>query len=470
MSIVAAVSDLRALIAASRVLRRQGRPYLLATLVSARGSSYRRPGARLLITEDRAALAGSVSGGCLERDLARRGWWTTADGCPALVTYDSTSDEDDLGWGLGLGCNGVVELLLERFGAGAGGEGRDGPRARDGAGAGEAEGGGGHAATAAGEKDRGARRDPDAGVARAPLDPLVFIEDCLRDEIEGALVTVFRSKRPALPVGARLALRRGAAPSTALGSDRAATMRADGWGGGGESGDGDGPGGQRALLELAAAALADDGPDRRVGDSGRSVALEAGAVEALVEVIRPPPHLFVLGCGPDALPVVTLARALGWTVTVWDPQSRFETRARFAAADHLFTGGASALAASIEASARPLAVVMSHSADRDREALAMLLPSKVGYLGVLGPRRRTDRLLAELARTGARLGPRERERLHAPVGLDLGAETPDEVALAIVAEAQAALSGAGAGALRDRGGAIHAPSPPPAGLRAAGGE
>jgi xanthine/CO dehydrogenase XdhC/CoxF family maturation factor len=111
------MSELRSLVAAADSLRQAGEPFLVATLVSVKGSSYRRPGARLLIAEDRW-VAGSISGGCLERDLVRRAWWCLGEGEAALVSYDSTSDDDDVGWGIGLGCNGVVELLLERTGAG----------------------------------------------------------------------------------------------------------------------------------------------------------------------------------------------------------------------------------------------------------------------------------------------------------------------------------------------------------------
>jgi xanthine dehydrogenase accessory factor len=439
------MSDTRAIVAAARALREGGRPYLLATLVAVRGSSYRRPGARLLIAEDRG-VAGSVSGGCLERDLARRGWWQTAGGRPALVTYDSTSEEDDVGWGLGLGCNGVVELLLERYGGAANGGHANG---------GQANGGhddGGHAN---GGHDDG-RRDE-----RTAVDPLAFIEGCLDDQVDGALVTVFRSAVSSVPVGTRLGLRADAAAASCTldGERRARQERPER-----QEIDHRARGLEQGLLDQARAALSASAGARAVtrpgaeksAAAGRTIALAGGAVEALVEVIRPPPHLFVFGSGPDAVPVVALARGLGWTVTVWDPQARFETRTRFAAADHLSRGAATALAAAIEAAARPLAVVMSHNVERDGEALAMLLPSRALYIGVLGPRRRTDRLLGELAGAGLCSRAGDDRRLHAPVGLDVGAETPDEVALAILAEAQAVLAGAAAGSLCHRPGAIHA--------------
>ena len=98
------------MVTAADSLRQAGEPFLVATLVSVKGSSYRRPGARLLIAEDRW-VAGSISGGCLERDLVRRAWWCLGDGQAALVSYDSTSDDDDLGWGIGLVTHGATVYL-----------------------------------------------------------------------------------------------------------------------------------------------------------------------------------------------------------------------------------------------------------------------------------------------------------------------------------------------------------------------
>jgi xanthine dehydrogenase accessory factor len=350
----------------------------MATLVSVKGSSYRRPGARLLIAEDRW-VAGSISGGCLERDLVRRAWWCLGDGQAALVSYDSTSDDDDLGWGIGLGCNGVVELLLERTGAGR------------------------------------------------PVDSLAFIRGCVRNEKIGALVTIFRAPGDDQALGACLAM---AADGTVI--SRANLIDAQ----------------ELASLEShARRALHTAGP-------AETVTLPSG-IEALIEVIEPPPHLFVMGAGPDAVPLVRAVRAVGWTITVWAPQSRRDAERQLADADHICSGAVSALASAVAAAHRPMAVVMTHNAERDCEALAMLLPSACRYVGVLGPRRRTEKLLATLEAAG-RSRPHQATKLHAPVGLAIGAETPDEVALSIVAEIQAVLAGDTAKQLRDRPGRIHA--------------
>jgi CTP:molybdopterin cytidylyltransferase MocA len=157
-----------------------------------------------------------------------------------------------------------------------------------------------------------------------------------------------------------------------------------------------------------------------------------------------------MAAGVDVVPLVDLARALGWRITVWDAAARFETRRRFAGADRRVTDPAAALRAAVDRAVDPVAVVMGHDLRRDGEALAMLLGSRARYIGVLGPRRRTDRLLAEMASAAIPAS------LHAPAGLSLGGETPAEIALSIVAEIQAVLASETVGHLRDRQGPIHA--------------
>jgi xanthine dehydrogenase accessory factor len=185
--------------------------------------------------------------------------------------------------------------------------------------------------------------------------------------------------------------------------------------------------------------------------SGVTSARAAASVDVLVEVVTPPPRLFVLGAGHDAVPVVQIARAVGWDAVVCEPHARWATRERFGTGAELLALDDAALAARIDAACRPLAIVMGHSYEQDRARLAMLLRTRAEYIGVLGPRRRTDRILGEI---GA--GSIDDPRIHAPVGLALGAETPQEIALAIVAEVQSVLTRATASSLRERRGPIHA--------------
>ena len=263
---------------------------------------------------------------------------------------------------------------------------------------------------------------------RITLDPLLFAGECIEHERRGVLVTVFRSDDAAIPVGARLAVREGY---------RAMTSLPDGLA-------------RDALEEAARKVLIR--PMTRRAEASRC---EAHGVTALVEVIEPPPRLFVCGTGHDALPLVTLARSMGWRVTVAAGHPSTATLDRFIRADDILTGPASVLRDAPSRYARSFAVVMSHDYERDRDCLAALLASRASYVGVLGPRRRAERMLAELSRAGMVLTDAMLGRLHAPVGLDLGAETPQEIALAVVSELQAVLTESAPRQLRERSGPIH---------------
>ena len=198
-----------------------------------------------------------------------------------------------------------------------------------------------------------------------------------------------------------------------------------------------------------AAAIADRAAD--VAEAGRSDSASVGPADVFFEAVRPPLSLVVCGAGADAVPVVAVAHQLGWHVTVCDPRGPTAPRSRFPLADEVIVCPPGEVA--LESGGA--AVVMSHNQDDDRRFLRSLLASPVGYVGVLGPRRRTDALLRDLADAGFTPTPEQLARLHAPVGLDLGADTPAEIALAIVAEVRAALAGRAAGFLRDKPGPIH---------------
>jgi xanthine dehydrogenase accessory factor len=188
--------------------------------------------------------------------------------------------------------------------------------------------------------------------------------------------------------------------------------------------------GCRGVLELLVEPFDDAHPPRLVAFrwNGRqpvewTTALPDG--ETLVELIAPERALLVFGGGPDVPPLLALARQTGWradAVTTRDP---------------------------VDVSGYDAAVVMTHNFARDAEILRTLLASRIHYIGLLGPRTRGDELLAELGAT-------RDARVFSPVGLDLGAETPEEIALSIVAEMQAVLSGRSGRALRDLDAPIHA--------------
>lgn len=177
-------------------------------------------------------------------------------------------------------------------------------------------------------------------------------------------------------------------------------------------------------------------------------------VKTLLEVIDPSPALFIFGSGHDALALARLANIVGWSVSVHVRQLRPAVQNRFWRQARLLTCTVAAAVAELNRCARPLAVLMSHDIDADREALCELLPSRARYIGVLGPARRTQRLLQEL-RTSDKVTSRAESRVYGPAGLHLGAESPMEIALSIVAEARAVLGAASARSLRERRQPIH---------------
>jgi xanthine/CO dehydrogenase XdhC/CoxF family maturation factor len=172
-------------------------------------------------------------------------------------------------------------------------------------------------------------------------------------------------------------------------------------------------------------------------------------------MVAPPPALFVFGAGDDAQPLVRLAKELGWHVTVADPRAAFATRERFPTGDRHVVAPAEALVATLNPGSDALAVVMTHHYVHDVPILRDLLTRPLAYVGLLGPKKRAEKILSDLAEKGTTISPEQRARLHAPVGLDLGADSPEQVALSMLAEMQAALTGRNGRPLRERTRPIH---------------
>lgn len=180
-----------------------------------------------------------------------------------------------------------------------------------------------------------------------------------------------------------------------------------------------------------------------------------GSTPAFVDVQVPAPQLLVCGAGHDAIPLVRYGAELGWRVTVVDERHAYLTEERFPEASALVLGGAEDLADLVELDERTDAIVMTHSYLRDTGFLRVLISSPVRYVGMLGPRARTDRIIEEFRRAELPMSDGELARLYAPAGLDIGAEGPDQIAWAILAEAQATTRQRSGGPLRDRKGGIH---------------
>lgn len=167
-----------------------------------------------------------------------------------------------------------------------------------------------------------------------------------------------------------------------------------------------------------------------------------------------PVAVLLFGAGADAVPFVRIAAELGWQVTVYDHRPAFLNVERFPDAKILHLGAQDEVP-EISVDDRTAAVIMTHNYSRDKLILPALIEAGLFYLGLLGPRRRTDQLLEEITSEGARLTPEKLEKLYAPVGLDIGADTPEAIALAIIGEIQSVLTKRKGGHLRERKGSIY---------------
>lgn len=365
--------ELEAILDLAELARRQADEVCLVTVAGVEGSSYRKPGARMLLARS-GRRAGTISGGCLESEVSKKAWWLTEKG-PSMQRYSSFFDEDS-GVAYGLGCGGTVILLLER-----------GP------------------------------------AAEAVLEVL---RQSVRERQPAAVITDLREDSP----GTRLVM------NAAGGVIYAAPEWSDT---------------DRAKLgELAGTALAGGSQNHSLARGGMA------DIPLYCERIAPPPALWIFGAGDDVQPLVEFAWDLGWHITVADGRSNLARPERFPHA-HRVAALSPENSASLmqEIGPEDAVVLMTHSYEQDRGLLAQLLPRRLGYLGVLGPRSRTMHILKQLTKpeTGElRLSLDEAAaRIYSPVGLDISAHTPAAIALSIAAEVQAALAGRAAGASHRRG-------------------
>ncbi len=202
--------------------------------------------------------------------------------------------------------------------------------------------------------------------------------------------------------------------------------------------------GDSPLAQVLARACVD------VRSGGRSRIVSAGGGRAFVEYLPRRTTLAIFGAGLDAVPVVLRARALGFRVTLWDQRESALAQAAFAACEERHVIAVSDMAAAAAGIAADAVLVMTHNYRADLAVLRGLAAAPPVYVGLLGPRERALELRTELGQAGVILGP-----LFSPAGLDLGAETPEAIAIAIIAEIHAVLCGRPGGSLRHRGGPIH---------------
>jgi xanthine dehydrogenase accessory factor len=312
--------------------RERGDRVALATVVATRRSAPRPVGTKLAVSE-RGELLGSVSGGCVESDVAVQAAEVIADGAPRLLTYGI---DDDQAWSVGLPCGGEIDVFVERF----------------------------------------------EGELSDPAEPAVVL--------------------------------------TVLEGERAGERR------------------------TAGADAVEPGPSRVLELDGETV---------FAEVLGPPPRLVVVGATDTAEELCRAAKALGWRTAVADPRPALVTRERLPSPGELVAAWPDEALEQLDPGADTAVVVLTHDERLDVPALTAALQSEALYVGAIGSRRTQERRRERLMEAG--LGESELERLAGPVGLDLGAHSPGETAVSILAEALAVRAGRSGGRLVERSGPIH---------------
>lgn len=368
------MKDFKAIIEAYKQVDFSQRKAALATVVKVRGSSYRSPGARMLITDD-GRWVGSISGGCLEGDALRKARMVMANKIAMTVTYD-TREESNQNLGISLGCNGVIDVLIE------------------------------------------------------PVDEhnqknvINQFSSLVNTKEPVALATIFSGPNS---VGEKLLVT--------------------------NSGDFTSSFSNTELNKLVQSDLF------KLIESKRSEAknynLEGEQFEVFIELIQPTLSLIIFGGGFDARPVSELAKSLGWNVSVTDECVAHIAPIFFPTADKLSLCQREFIDRDFDITPFTACVLMSHNYEYDRDVLKKLLSTQAHYIGILGPRKRFDKMQQEYSAAGLSLSEFDFQRIHSPIGLDIGAEAPDEIALSIISEIQSKFSNRSGGFLKYNSGPIH---------------
>jgi xanthine/CO dehydrogenase XdhC/CoxF family maturation factor len=367
------MKELNDIISAYDVAVAAGKKTALATVVHVEGSSYRRPGARMLVTED-GMLTGTISGGCLEGDALRKALAAINENRNRLVTYDST-DDDDAAFGVQLGCNGIVHILFE------------------------------------------------------PLNdlqknhPLQLLKTVQSQRNNTALVTLFSLDKKSEQTGTVLSV---ANKEVFQNTDVTEDLK-------------------QSIVSDTLTAL----------DNHQSIIRNYETISALIQIIRPSVSLIIFGAGNDAIPLVSIGKLAGWNVTVVDGRKTHATPKRFPEADAIIVSRGEKALEQLTIDKLTVVVLMTHNYNYDKEVFRQVVKSDCLYAGLLGPKKRTQRMIDELSREGTIISDNEMEKVYSPVGLDIGAETAEEIALSIATEIKAVLASRSAQSLRDRNDPIH---------------
>lgn len=371
------MSELGDIIAAYRKSEEEKSSTVLATVVKVEGSSYRLPGARMLVSEY-GEITGAISGGCLEGDALRRAMLALNQQTNKLVTYDTTNEADE-SIGIQLGCNGIVHILFEYIDS------------------------------------------------EDLYNPIALLEKLLDQRVPAVITTVFSLDRNTQQLG------------TCCIQLKNETLIKH----------------PRIISSIDLEPLM-----TKVNDSEETLrtVLELNQVkyELLLEYHLPTIHLLLIGAGNDTQPVAEMAAIIGWEVTVIDGRASHATSHRFEKAKRLVVTAADNFVHQVDIDNYTVAVLMSHNYNFDKTIFKQLINTSCSYIGLLGPKNRFQRLVTELQQEeGVMIDSSVMAKIHGPVGLDIGAQTSAEIALAIIAEIKTFLHRGSGNSLRDRSEKMH---------------
>ena len=331
----------------------------LVTVVRVEGSSYRRTGARMFVCDD-GTWVGGISGGCLEGDALKRAKLAILKSSPSLITYD-TSTDDDHQIGVGLGCNGIIDVLFVPI---------------------------------------------DFSDEFNPVEQLIKIN------------SIKNSKKIAITVC-----------NSINNSDlwgRIISLQDD------------------LLLErLNEFVNLTSLKEKIIGlEKSKNIFFENG-LQLFVEVIPKPIHVFLMGHQYDLYPLISLIKELSWNLNIVAEPSKVNALERNICISNTDFDN-------FNLEENTAIILMSHSLETDKKNLLKIKDSHVKYIGMLGPKVRAEKIINELNKEGHIFKEELLKTIYAPVGLDIGAQTPDEIALSIVAEIKAVFSNRTGESLRKR--------------------
>ena len=347
----------------------QNKQTALATVVKVEGSSYRRPGARMLVTDD-GKITGAISGGCLEGDALRKAQFSMFQQRNKLEIYDTT-DEEDNNLGIQLGCNGTVYILFEPI------------------------------------------KNGDQN------NPVNLLKKVARHRKDGVIVTLFNLNKNFEQIGTIAFVKET------------------------ESYSGDNE--MTALIDEGRSAL----------KQRNSVVKDDANGSVLYQFIPPSTQLVIVGAGNDAQPLAEMAFLLGWDIVIIDGRPVYATKSRFPKASKISLTKPAEILSAVNIDEQTAVILMTHNYNYDLAALEQLINTNCKYIGALGPKKKLHKMFNDLNDKGIIISKEMMNSIYGPVGLDIGAETSEEIALSVLSEIKAVFSQREGSSLKERTTEIH---------------